>query len=66
VKKTDSKEVLPLTHGAINETTFGCTNALAASMATTGTGGILIAALEEKAVARALTIDLLRRIYASN
>jgi len=57
VKKTDSKEVLPLTHGAINETTFGCTNVQTADMDIIGTGGILIAALQEKAVARALTIN---------
>lgn len=56
MKKTDSKEVLPLNHGAIHET-FGCTNVQTADMDIIGTGGILIAALQEKAVARALTIN---------
>jgi len=58
--------VLLPTHGAINETTFGCTNVQTAGMATTGTGGILIAALQAKAVARAPTINSLRRIHASD
>jgi len=64
--KTDSRELLLLTHGATNEMAFGCTNAQTANMDTTGTGGILIAAPGARAVARAPTISPLRSIYASN
>jgi len=45
---------------------FGCTNAQAASMDTTGIGGILIAAPQERAVASAPTINPLRSTHASN
>jgi len=61
---TDSRELLLPTVGAINEITFGCMHVQTASMVTTGTGGILIAAPQERAVAHAPTNSL--RIHASN
>jgi len=64
-QKTDSRELLLPTVGAINENTFGCMHVQTASMVTTGTGGILIAAPQERAVAHAPTINSLR-IHASN
>jgi len=65
--KTDLRELLPPIHGAINEMAFGCINVQTANMVTIGSGGILIAAPEAKAmVAHALTINPLRSIHASN
>jgi len=64
--KTDLRELLRPNHGAINEITFGSINVQTANMVTIGTGGILIAAPEAKAVANALTINPLRSIHASN
>jgi len=64
-QKTGSRELLLATAGAINEMAFGCTNVQTASMVTTGTGGILIAAPGARAVAHAPTTNSLR-IHASN
>jgi len=61
--KADSRDLLRPTHGAIIEVALGCTNAQAASMDTTGIGGILIAAPVAKAVAHAATISPLREVY---
>jgi len=55
--KTDSRELLLRTAGAINEITCGCINVQTANMVTIGTGGIHIAARLAKAVAHALTIN---------
>jgi len=63
--KTDSRELLLQTAGAINETVFGCISVQTASMVITGTGGIHIAARVAKAVAHALTINLLRSTHTS-
>jgi len=63
--KTDSRELLLRTAGAINEMVFGCINVQTANMVTIGTGGIHIAARETKAAAHALTINSLRSIHAS-